>query len=338
MKIGIIGAGSFGTTLGHIWSLAGHNVTIWAREPEVERGINVEHRNPLYHSEVILHHELKATANLSDCLTNKDILVLAVPAKFLRAFIQSLLDAWAKAKLRSDIPLISVVKGFLLDPTELVSNLINKSLRSVGEFKWLQFAGPNISYEIIRGKPCASVLACNDMVVASSLQSELSTQSLRIYTSRDTIGVETCGAIKNVIAIACGMASGLGLGDNAKAVLITRGLLELKRIVKLLGGEPETVNGLSGLGDLVVTGFSEKSRNYQLGIELAQGKSLQEIEQLSREVAEGARTVKAVVDLVSNCQSEVEIPIINEVYQVIYQEKKPTDAISSLMRRPFKAE
>lgn len=338
MKIGIIGAGSFGTTLGHIFSKAGHSVVIWAREPEVVDGINTLKRNPIYHSEVTLHDELRAVGELPLCLEGKDALILAVPSKYLRDFMPSLIDAWSVARPERGIPLISIVKGMLYEPTELVSNFVNRRLGSAGEFNWLQFSGPNISAEMIRGLPTASVLACQDNVLAASLQSALSTQQLRIYTSKDVIGVEVCGAVKNVLAIACGIADGLCLGKNAMAVIITRGLLELKRILAVFGGNPETARGLSGLGDLIVTGFSEKSRNFQAGREFARGKKLAQLETEWREVAEGVRTVKAIIDFTEECQPEIEIPIIREVYEVIYHEKSPADALASLMQRPFKME
>ncbi len=338
MKIGIIGAGSFGTTLGHIWANADHDVLIWAREPEIVKVLNEEHRNPMYHSDVSLSSALRATGDLAECIAEKDAIVLAVPSKFIRDFVPILVDAWEIAKPEPGVPLISIVKGILYDPTELVSNLVIPQLEKAGGVTWLQISGPNLSGEIIRGMPTASVLACRELVLAGQLQAKLSTPNLRIYTSTDTIGVEVCGAVKNVLAIACGMARGLSLGSNAMAVLVTRGLLELKRIVKLFQGETDTAFGLSGLGDLIVTGFSEKSRNFQAGMQFAMGKTLNEIEMGTSEVAEGIRTVKAVYEFARGSEERVELPIISEVYQVIYERKKPGDAIATLMNRPFKME
>ncbi len=338
MRIGIIGAGSFGTTLGTIWADKGHSVLLWAREKEVVESINKEHINCFYHKQIQLNPSLRATEDLSEVLSAKDALVLAVPAKYIRNFVDRLADAWEKARTAPGIPLISIVKGFLFEPTELVSNLMNSTVGKVADFTWVQFSGPNISSEIIRGLPTASVIASRDTSLLGKLQRELSTSSLRLYTSSDPIGVEVCGAVKNVLALACGMASGLELGVNAKAVLITRGILEMKRLVALFGGKEETAQGLSGLGDLVATGFSQNSRNFRVGYAIAKGKQISEIEEGTREVAEGVRTARAIVDFVDKNASELELPIIRQVYAVIFERSQPSKAIAELMSRPFKSE
>ena len=338
MRIGIIGAGSFGTTLAKLWSDAGHKVTLWAREEEVVKSINEVHRNCLFYPEVELNENVIGTSELTECLTRRDALVLAVPSKFLRDFVPTLVKAWLSAKTPERIPLISIVKGILYDPTELVSSLVKNALSQKAKVIWVQFSGPNISAEIIRGLPTASVLASEATDVVQWLQMELSAPTLRLYTSTDPIGVEVCGAVKNCLALACGMASGLELGMNARAVLITRGTLEIQRIVEIFGGNPQTAYGLSGLGDLVVTGFSENSRNFRAGKALAQGKTLAEIEASTREVAEGVRTTKAIVDLIRGQADESQFPIIMEVYRVIYEDKPAQDAIKDLMARPLKSE
>jgi len=236
MRIGIIGAGSFGTTLSQLWASAGHDVIIFAREPEVVTSINEEHRNCLFYPEAELAPSLKATGDVGEALAEAEVVVLAVPTKFLRGFAGSLADAWANARPAAGTPLISVVKGFLFDPTELVSNFVNAQLAKAGEFTWAQFCGPNISSEVIRGQPTAAVLACQDGEVTAKLQAELSTPTLRLYTSRDVIGVEVNGAGKNALALACGMASGLDFGVNTRAVLVTRGLVEMRRLLQVFGG------------------------------------------------------------------------------------------------------
>jgi len=338
MRIGIIGAGSFGTTLAKLWSDAGHKVTLWAREEEVVKSVNEEHRNCLFYPEVELNENVSATSELAHCIAGRDAIVLAVPSKFLRDFVPALAKVWRSARFLAPVPLVSIVKGILFEPTELVSSLVRSALSDEKKVFWVQFSGPNISAEIIKGLPTASVLASDASEVAHFLQKELSTPTLRLYTSADPIGVEVCGAVKNCLALACGMASGLELGVNARAVLITRGILEIQRVVELFGGNPKTAYGLSGLGDLVVTGFSENSRNFRAGQALAQGKTLAEIEASTREVAEGIRTTKAIVDLVRERASESQFPILTEVYRVIYAGKNARDAIKDLMARPLRSE
>lgn len=338
MRIGIIGAGSFGTTLAQVWATSGHNVVLFAREPEVVASISEEHRNCLFYPEIELEPTIAATGDVGEALDNAEVVILAVPAKYLRGFMGKLADAWADSGAPPGIPLVSIIKGFLFDPTELVSNTVNAQLAKSGEFTWVQFCGPNLSSEVIQGRPTAAVVACQDSEVAEKLQSELSTPTLRLYTSRDVIGVEVNGAVKNVLALACGMSAGLNLGLNTRAVLITRGLGEMKRLLSVFGGEPETVMGLSGLGDLVATGFSENSRNFITGKLLTNGKTLEDIEDATRQVAEGVGTTRAIVEYMEQNELEVDLPIIREVYAVIYEGKAPEDAIKTLMGRPLKEE
>jgi len=338
MRIRIIGAGSFGTTLAHLWAARGHNVTIFAREPEVAASINEEHRNCLFYPEVALSPAIKASGHIGEVIKEAEVVILAVPAKYLRGFVRHLADAWADEGPPEGIPLLSVVKGFLFDPTELASNFVNAQLAKSGEFTWAQLCGPNLSAEMIQGQPTAAVVACQDSKTAEKLQKELSTPALRIYTSRDVIGVEVNGAAKNALALACGMAAGLNLGSNARADLVTRGLVEMKRLLQVFGGEEDTAMGLSGLGDLVATGFSESSRNFMTGRLLTTGKTLEEIEQSTRQVAEGVRTARAIVEYLKESAPGVELPIIREVYAVIYEGKAPADAIKALMGRSLKEE
>jgi len=338
MRISIIGAGSFGTTLAQVWAESGHDVSVFAREPEVVASINEEHRNCLFYPEVELHPAISASRDIGEALTGAEVVILAVPAKYLRGFMAGLAGAWASAQPAAGIPLVSVIKGFLYDPTELVSNFVNAQLAKSGEFTWVQFCGPTISSEVIQGQPTAAVVACQDTEVAEKLQAELSTSSLRLYTSRDVIGVEVNGAVKNVLALACGMAAGLDLGVNTRSVLVTRGLVEMKRLLQVFGAEAETVMGLSGLGDLVTTGFSENSRNFAMGKLLTTGKTLEDIESSTRQVAEGVRTTRAIVEYINEDSPDVELPIIREVYAVIYEGKTPADAIKALMGRPLKEE
>ena len=338
MRIAIIGAGSFGSTLAHLWSSAGHEVRVWAREPEVVASINDEHRNCLFNPQFALHPGIRAHGELPEALTGAEVVFLAVPSKFLRGFLPQLPAAFGAAQLPVGFPLVSVVKGMLFEPPELVSALAQRELAACAP-TWVQFCGPNLSVEIMAGQPTASVVACKDGALARQLQQALSTPHLRLYTNRDPVGVEVCGALKNILAVAAGIAAGLGLGLNSRGVLLTRGVVEMRRLLPLFGGDPATLYGLAGFGDLIATAFSENSRNFRAGRAFAQGLTLAQVEGETKMVAEGVRTVKAVLDFVeANGQLELELPITRETYAVIYDAKPPQEAIAALMSRPFKDE
>ncbi len=337
MRIGIIGAGSFGSTLAHLWSSAGHEVHLWAREPEVVASINSENRNCLFNSQFSLHPAMQAHGEINEALDGAEVAFLAVPSKFLREFIPQLSAVLKSARLPAGTPFVSVVKGMLFEPTELVSAFAQREFAGAG-LTWVQFCGPNLSVEIMGGQPTASVVACTDKDVAERLQRELSTPLLRLYTNQDPVGVEVCGALKNILAVASGIATGLGLGLNSRGVLLTRGVVEMRRVLPVFGGDPQTLYGLAGFGDLIATAFSENSRNFRAGMEFAKGMKLAEVEGETKMVAEGVRTVKALMEFVEEKHPELELPITRQVYAVIYEGKPPRNAIAELMSRPHKEE
>jgi len=337
MRIAIVGAGSFGTTLAHVWSSAGHEVHLWAREPEVVESINNDNRNCLFNSQFELHPAMRAHGELVKALEGADAVFLAVPSKFLRELIPQLGLALKSAQLPEHVPFVSVVKGIMFEPTELVSAFAQQEFASIG-LTWVQFCGPNLSVEIMGGQPTASVVACADTEVSARLQRELSTPGLRLYTNQDPVGVEVCGALKNILAVASGIATGLRLGLNSRGVLLTRGVVEMRRVLPVFGGDPQTLYGLAGFGDIIATAFSENSRNFRAGMEFAKGISLAEVEGETKMVAEGVRTVKALTQFVEEQHPELDLPITRQVYAVIYEGKPPKDAISELMARPHKEE
>jgi glycerol-3-phosphate dehydrogenase (NAD(P)+) len=338
MKLAVIGAGSFGTTLAHLWAGADHDIRLWAREPEVVESINSEHRNCLFNSQFELHPALRATGDMRGALSGAEAIVLAVPSKFIREFAPTVREAMHQAAVKPNTPFVSVVKGMMFYPTELVSECMLRELEPF-EPAWMQLCGPNLSGEIMAGQPTASVLASRENELATQLQHELSTPRLRLYTSRDPVGVEVCGALKNILAVAAGLAAGLGLGLNSRGVLLTRGVVEMRRLLPVFGGDPHTLYGLAGFGDIIATAFSENSRNHRAGVEFAKGMTLAEVESETKMVAEGVRTVRAVVEfLEANEHFDLELPITRETYAVIYDAKPPRDAIASLMSRPYKEE
>ncbi len=337
MRITIIGAGSFGTTLAHTWASTGKEVRLWAREPEVVEGIRKEHRNPLFNSQFELASNIAVTDSLAGAVESADTIVLAVPSKFMRSFMPDIARALRARKYPHPLRIISVIKGLLFDPTEQVSACAQRELEGIPH-SWLQLCGPNLSVEIMQGQPAASVLASHDEAAAKELQAELSTPRLRLYTNRDPQGVEACGALKNILAVASGMACGLGLGLNSRGVLLTRGIVEMRRLLPVFGGDPETLHGLAGIGDLIATSFSENSRNFRAGVEFGKGLHLKEIVGDTPMVAEGVHTVRALVAMLDEKYPELDLPITREVHAVIYSAKPPLAAISDLMRRPYKEE
>jgi glycerol-3-phosphate dehydrogenase (NAD(P)+) len=337
MRITIIGAGSFGTTLAHTWAAEGKEVRLWAREPEVVQGIREERRNPLFNSQFTLSGRIAVTGSLPEALTGADVAVLAVPSKFMRSFMPELRGALIASQPHGNLRIISVIKGLLFEPTEQVSACAERELEGIPH-AWLQLCGPNLSVEIMQGEPAASVLASHDEAAAKELQAELSTPRLRLYTNRDPKGVEACGALKNILAVASGITSGLGLGLNSRGVLLTRGIVEMRRLLPVFGGDPETLHGLAGIGDLIATSFSENSRNFRAGVEFGKGQHLKDVVGDTPMVAEGVHTVRALVAMLDEKYPQLDLPITREVHAVIYAAKPPLAAISDLMRRPYKEE
>lgn len=322
MTIGIVGGGSWGTALGIHLARAGVAVRLSAREPEVVDGIRQTRRNPWYLTDVALPAGLDATLRIAEAVDGVEIVIVAVPSEFVAATLKSI------EAVPAGVPIVSATKGF--DPerhsrmTELISERLPASPVAA-------LSGPTFAREVALGRPTAAVIAATDDRLATALQRRLGTRELRLYTNRDVVGVETGGAVKNVIAIATGLSDGLGLGENARAALITRGLAEITRLGVALGAAPATFAGLAGLGDLVLTCTGTLSRNRALGVELAKGGTISALEQSTRMIAEGARTVRSALALAR--RHGVRLPIAAEVAAVLFDAKPAPDALASLLDR-----
>ena len=326
-SIGVVGAGAWGTALALTARRAGRDVTLWAREPQVIASINRDRVNPDYLPGVELDPAIRATGDHAE-IAGADAVLLVPPAQHLRAACRALAPHW-----RQGIPAVICAKGVELSSCSLMAEAVAEELPGAVV---AVLSGPTFAIEVARGLPTAITLACADAALGRKLVAALGTPSFRPYYSDDLIGAQVGGAVKNVLAIACGIVEGRGLGDNARAALITRGLAELTRLAVAKGGRLETLMGLSGLGDLILTASSTQSRNYSLGFALGQGRALADILGERRSVTEGVHTAGAVMALAGRLG--VEMPICAGVEAVINQGVGLDDAIRQLLSRPFRAE
>lgn len=330
-RISIIGAGSWGTALARVLAERGHAVALWAHDPEVVKSIHAKRENDLYMPGVKLPEGIRATGDLTEALAGTEFVVGAMPSHFARGLYTQMLPRLPRSAI-----FVSVTKGL---ETETLMRMSEVFREVAGESAGRPFAGvsgPSFAREVARGSPTAVVVASEDKTAARQVQENFSGPALRLYRSTDVVGVELGGALKNVIAIAAGVVEGLGLGHNPLAALITRGLAEITRLACACGARRETMAGLAGLGDLVLTSTGDLSRNRQVGIELARGRSLTEIVGSMRMVAEGVKTTHATVALAA--RHGVEMPIAMQVDRILRGERSPRDAIRELMERPLKEE
>jgi glycerol-3-phosphate dehydrogenase (NAD(P)+) len=317
----VIGGGSWGTTVA---SLTARNTptTIWTRRAEVAAEIERDHVNSAYLPGERLDPELRATSSLEEAVSSADVLVMAVPSHGFRAVLEK-----AAPHVRPWVPVVSLTKGLEQGTHDRMTQVIGSVLpgHPAGVL-----AGPNLAKEVIGGYAAAAVIAMPDAHIAAALQLIISRTAFRIYASTDVTGVEIAGALKNVFAIAAGMAAGLGTGDNTRALVISRSLAELTRLGVAMGGERHTFAGLAGMGDLLATCISPLSRNRNVGEQLAQGRSIEEIVEDMRMVAEGIKTSRVVMELAD--RHDVEMPIAREVYHVVNEGRSPADAFRGLLR------
>ncbi len=326
-KISIIGAGAWGTTLSILAAENGHQVSLWSFEKDVTKDINELHENKKYLNGFQLPQNIEATSDLA-AASKSDIIILVTPSQFMRRTLKELAPHLRKEQL-----IVNAVKGLELQTDKMMTEVIEEEL---SRKDYCVLSGPNISKEIARGMPAATVIASKDIKPAKVIQNILNSNRFRVYTNDDVIGVELGGTLKNVIAIAAGVADGLMVGNNAKSALMVRGMAEITRLGVAMGGKPETFSGLSGMGDLITTCSSNLSRNHFIGVEIAKGRKLKDIREKMYDVAEGVPTAKAARDLAK--KFKIEMPITEEVYQVLYENKDPFNAISSLMTRDLKNE
>ena len=326
-RIGIIGAGAWGTALALAARRAGREVVLWARDPDLAREIETRHQNPRYLPDIPLDEEIRATAELAEAAAC-DALLLVTPAQALREIATELAPHLAPAR-----PLVVCSKGIERDSGRLMTEVLAEVLpgRAVAVL-----SGPTFAIEVARGRPTAVTLAAEDAALGAVLVKALGSRTFRPYLSGDIVGAQIGGAVKNVIAIACGIVAGRGLGDNARAALITRGLAEIVRLGRAKGARPETLMGLSGLGDLTLTCTSGLSRNYALGVALGDGETLDALMAGRRGVAEGVFSAGAAVALAETLG--VRMPISGGVDAILNQGAPIEAAIEALLARPFRAE
>lgn len=328
-RIAIIGAGSWGTALAIIGARAGHEVAIWSRDPEVVSSINEQRVNSRYLTSASIPDRVTATKDITATLDEASLVLLAAPSHAARELLTQMSPALDESAI-----IVSVSKGIEIETGKRISEIAKESVG--GEHAFVCLSGPSFAKEVVIGQPTAVVAASKDATAARTVQADLSFENLRIYTNADVVGTELGGSVKNVMAIAAGMTTGSGLGSNSLAALITRGLAEITRLARREGAQMETLMGLAGLGDLVLTCTGSLSRNRFVGEQLGKGISLDEISAGMNEVAEGIKTTLAVKQLAD--RAGLEMPITNEVKAVLYDGKSVHDAVSELMSRPLREE
>ena len=329
--IGIVGAGGWGIALATVWAEKGEQVALWCHGEQTYRDLQEKRESQAYLPGIILSPAVQVTRSLAQTVSHKSLVVYVVPSHAVR---EVMLQA----------------RPYASPPTKMIcgtKGLEEKSLKTMGEVMAEVFgereklrqaflSGPTFALEVARRLPAAVTVAAYSEEVAKEIQKVISTQALRVYTSQDVVGVQMGGVIKNVIAIAAGISDGLRLGQNARAALMTRGLAEMTRLAVHMGADPLTLAGLPGVGDLILTCTGGLSRNRQVGVQIAEGKSVDEITQGTQMVAEGIRNTRSVWLLARRLG--VEMPIVEQMYRVIYEQKKPSEAVRDLMQRSLKPE
>ncbi|HSS21177.1 MAG TPA: NAD(P)H-dependent glycerol-3-phosphate dehydrogenase [Pyrinomonadaceae bacterium] len=329
-RIAVIGAGSWGTALAIVAARAGHDVSLWSRNTAVVDAINHEHINTVYLKDATVPKQVVATSDLPATVSGAEFVILAAPSHATRQLLEVL-----NPVLNHESVVVSATKGIEIETGKRISEVV-ADVAPLSRPGFVCLSGPSFAKEVVQGHPTAVVAASDDSDAARAVQAALSFDNLRIYTNDDLVGTELGGSIKNVIAIAAGMVDGLGFGSNSVAALVTRGLAEMIRLALREGARRETLMGLAGLGDLVLTCTGGLSRNRFVGQELGKGRKLEDVAAGMNEVAEGVKTTLAVQHLAT--QLGVEMPITREVYAVLYEGKLASDATSQLMMRALREE
>jgi len=328
MRIAVLGAGSWGTTLANLLAKKGEDVCLWAYEPDVVEAVNRSHLNPVFLPDSPLAPSLRAVNDAAEAVTGAELIVSVAPSHALRSVLRRVRDAVPMGTI-----IASATKGLETDTLALMSDVIAAELPQA---RLAVLSGPSFAREVYEDRPTAVVASSVDPVVAEAVQEAFATPRFRVYTNADVVGVELGGALKNVIAIATGVLDGLELGNNARAALLTRGLAEITRLGVAHGADPLTFAGLAGMGDLVLTATGDLSRNRQLGMALARGETYESYRARHRTVAEGANAAMAARAL--GKQLGVELPISAEVAAVLFEGQSPAEALRNLMERTLKAE
>lgn len=330
LNIGVIGAGSWGTSLANLLAKKGHSVILWAYENDLVEQMCKNYENNRYLPRVILNNNLKFSADIKE-VANREVILLVSPSQVVRAVMQQ-----AVCALRSNVIIISASKGIengtLLPMSDVLKEVLPLELHDRIAF----LSGPTFAKEVALEQPSAAVVAAENSEICNQVQRIFNTEYFRVYTNNDVVGTELGGALKNVIALAAGVSDGLGYGYNTRAALITRGLKEIKKIGLAMGAKAETFSGLAGMGDLVLTCTGDLSRNRSVGVELGKGRQLEDILGETSMVAEGVKTTLSTYQLAEKLG--VEVPIIAEMYALLYQGKDPRLAVADLMKRELKSE
>ena len=327
--VGVIGAGAWGTALAEVFAQKGLAVTLWAFEKDVIESVNAQHVNNLYLPSIPLHHKIVATGDMSDAFA-KDIVVVVAPTQHVGKIVEA-----GAQYIKKDAPVLIAAKGIEITTGRLLSQIVSGLLpdHAVGVL-----TGPSFAAEVAKGLPAALTIAMPEQhhALAYRLCETLSNLHFRLYASDDVIGAQIGGAIKNVIAIACGIAHGKNMGDNARAALLTRGLAEMVRLGAAMGADPETFLGLSGIGDLTLTCNAMQSRNFSLGVAIGQGRRAADVLNERASVAEGYYTAEAAKKLSDSIG--IDMPICHAVYETLHKEKAIDYVIKGLLERPLKVE
>ncbi len=330
-KICVINAGGWGTALAVLLAGKGHQVWLWARRSALAQQIELTRENPDYLPGVRIPENVRATSAMGEAIADASVVLVPAISRYMGEVAARL-----GPLVGPDQMVVSGSKGLDLETLERCTELLEGALGDAHRGRVAAVSGPNHAEEVSRGIPTATVVACRDQEVARRLQSLLATRTFRVYTNPDVVGVELCGAVKNVVALAAGMSDGLGYGDNAKAALITRSLAEIGRLVVEMGGEPSTVAGLAGIGDLIATCTSRHSRNRAAGEAIARGKTVEDVQAGSPMVVEGVPATRAILKLAR--QRGVEMPITRQVHAVLFEGISPQEGLARLMGREFTSE
>lgn len=331
MRIGVIGAGSWGTTLANLLAEKMNKVDLWVREEEVYHQIRKERTNRVFLPDMELVPQLNPVQTYEEVMWQKDLILLVVPSHVFREVLEKI-----QPYLRPGTPLMAATKGIENDTLMIMSQVVESLLPREYAENFACLSGPSFAREVYLKQPTAVTIACRDMVHAGSLQKEFNTEFFRVYITKDLIGCQLGGALKNIIAIAAGVSDGLKFGHNARAALITRGLAEIARLGVAMGANPLTFAGLAGMGDLVLTCTGDLSRNRTVGLKIGMGLGLEEITEGMSMVAEGIKTAKSAYELAR--KMGVDMPFTNQVYQILYEGKDPKDAVKELMGRELREE
>jgi len=330
-KVAVIGAGSWGTALAHVSAENNVNTCLWARRQELVDEIKETRKNESYLPGEKISEKIKVSTDLEKVVSGADIVIIAVPSHGVREIAKKI-----RVYIKDDAIITSSSKGIELDSFKRMSQVLSEELFKGQKQRIVALSGPSHAEEVIRNLPTTIVAASSNRVAAETVQDILMNNSFRVYTNSDIIGVELGGALKNVIAICSGISDGLGFGDNTRAALMTRGIVEITRLGIKLGGIATTFSGLSGIGDLIVTCSSMYSRNRKAGIEIGKGKTVKEVVKSTKMVIEGINTTKAAFLLSKSLNTEM--PITEQAYLVLFEGKSPAEAVSTLMNRQGKHE